>query len=120
MKNNWYNIDNKLEILKDYVDRLNNEFDVTNNLIKAYFIVLHNFLIIERQFYSDVVLAGKEINKYLHIKKAVSIADIINTFNKYYDIYHPVRNNVETLDSIEEIRQYLSKRPEIYKVLIKK
>lgn len=41
------------------------------------------------------------------------LAKYINKFLELYDINHKVRNNVETFDNIESVRQYLSKRQEV-------
>lgn len=105
-------IDDKLELLKSYIHILNNSDD-DYELAKTYFIILHNFLIIERGFFDDVVASGKQINKFLNLKKLNNASEVYNKFLELYDINHKVRNNVETFDNIESVRQYLSKRQEV-------
>jgi hypothetical protein len=118
-KDTWYDIDDKLALLKSYIHILNNS-DGDYDLAKRYFIILHNFLIIERGFFDDVVASGKQINKFLNLEKLNNTDEVYQKFLELYDINHQVRNNVETFDNIESIRQYLSKRPEVYNKLIKK
>ena len=119
-KDNWYEIEPKLELLKSYINIINNDTNGDAQLAINYFTVLHNFLIIERMFYNDVVASKKEINKYLILNRCNSIEDVNNLFNELYDVNSKVRNNVETFDNIESIRIYLSTRPEIFKKLMKK
>jgi len=117
-KNTWYDINDKLALLKSYIHILNNS-DGNYDLAKQYFIILHNFLIIERGFFDDVVACGKQINKFLNLEKLNDTDEVYKKFLELYDIEHQVRNNVETFDNIESIKQYLSKRPEVYNKLIK-
>lgn len=117
--NNWYDIDPKLKTLKSYIHILNNN---RNNslLAKTYFTILHNFLIIERMFYDDVKLAGKEINKHLNLEKLNNERDVYQKFLELYDTNSHIRFAIETFDSIESIRQYLNNNPEVYKNLLNK
>jgi len=113
-------IDEKLKILKSYYQILNNDKDSEHNLAKTYFIILYNFLIVERMFYDEVVAANKEINKNLKVEKLNSAKDVLKKFEELYDTHHIIRTNVETLDSIEPIRIFLRKRPIIFQKFIKK
>ena len=115
----WYDIDDKLNLLKSYIHILNNS-PKDYHLAKRYFIILHNFLIIERSFFNDVVACDKQINKFLTLDKLKTIKDVYSKFLELYDIKHQVRNSLETFDSIESVSQYLTKRPEIYDKLITK
>jgi hypothetical protein len=107
----------KLSILKSYIHILSNSKE-NYDLVISYFICLHNYLIIEREFFEDIKLHNKEINKYLLLENFNSETDIYNTFLELYDIYNIIRNNVETLDSIDIVRDFLSKRPETYTELL--
>lgn len=86
-------IDDKLELLKSYIHILNNSDD-DYELAKTYFII-------------------QQINKFLNLKKLNNASEVYNKFLELYDINHKVRNNVETFDNIESVRQYLSKRQEV-------
>lgn len=117
----WYDIDGNLDLLRGYIHFLDNNKDINDyDLIRDYFIVLHNFLIIERNFYPDVVEANKEINKLLNLKPLNNISEVVSLFHKLYDNHSIIRSNIETFDSIDPIKKYLSNRPEVYKKLIKK
>ena len=65
----WYDIDDKLYILKSYVNILKNDNSEKYRIAINYFIVIYNFLIIERMFYDDIILNNREINKYLTLEK---------------------------------------------------
>lgn len=118
-KDTWYDIDGKLSILKSYIHILKNS-KKNYDLAISYFIVLHNFLIVERGFFDDVKLHNKEINKYLKLEKLNNDIDVYNKFLELYEINHIVRNNVETIDNIDSVGDYLSKRPELFRELLKK
>jgi len=118
-KDTWYDIDDKLSILKSYIHILKNSKE-NYDLAISYFIVLHNFLIVERGFFDDVKLHNKEINKYLKLVKLNNDIDVYNKFLELYDTNHIVRNNVETIDNIDSVGDYLSKRPELFRELLKK
>jgi len=117
--NGWYDIDEKLKILKSYIHILDND-KKDHDLAKTYFIILHNFLIIERMFYEDVVKSNKEINKNLDLERLKSVDDVLKKFMELYDNYHIIRNNAETFDSIESISLFLKDRPTIFQKLMKK
>lgn len=114
-----YDIDDKLSILKSYIYILKNS-KKEYNLAISYFIVLHNFLIIERQFFEDVKLHNKEINKYLKLEKLNNENEVYNKFLELYDVNNIIRNNIETLENIDSVGKYLSKRPELFRKLLKK
>lgn len=113
----WYDIDNKLKILKSYIHILGDNEDY--DLYRKYFIIIHNWLIIERMFYDEVKSDNKELNKHLNLEKLNSVKEVIDKFTELYDTYSNVRFAVETFDSIESIRKYLKERPEVYNRLIK-
>ena len=123
-KTGWYDIDEKLKLLKSYIHILDNDKGLVSgkkyDIPITYFIILHNFLIIERGFFDDIKLNDKEINKYLKLEKLNTPDEVYEKFLELYDTSNKVRVNSETLDSIESVRLYLSKRPEVYSRLIKK
>ncbi len=112
-KDTWYDIDDKLSILKSYIHILKNSKE-NYDLAISYFIVLHNFLIVERGFFDDVKLYNKEINKYLKLEKLNNEKDVYNKFLELYDRHNIIRNNVETIDNIDSVGEYLSKKPDLY------
>jgi len=118
-KDTWYNIDDKLYFLKSYIYILKNSKE-NYNLAISYFIVLHNFLIVERGFFEDIKLHNKEINKYLKLEKLNSEKDVYDKFLELYDTNNIVRNNVETIDTIDIVGKYLSRRPELFRELLTK
>ena len=113
----WYDIDEKLYILKSYINILNNTED-DYDIVKNYFIVLHNFLIIERMFFDDIVSHKKEINKYLKLEKLNTVTEVYDKFLELYDQWNIVRNNVETLENIDSVGKYLKENPKVYKKLL--
>lgn len=107
----------KLQILVEYI-RLINKERKHEALASGYFIVLHNFLIVEEMFQADVDLCGKQINANLALERLNNIDDVLAKFIELYDVYHPVRNNVETLTNIEPIRVYLRNKLWVYTKLM--
>lgn len=123
-KQELYDIKDKLDLLKSYIIILKNaekELDKDYSIQKTYFIIIYNFLIVESIFYEDVKLNKKEINKFLILTELHSVEEVLELFIQLYDSYNNVRFAVETFDSIESIRNYLSdKKPEIHNKLIKR
>jgi hypothetical protein len=132
-----YDIDHKLNLLRGYIHLLkssdsymDNVYLVDDSEVKEgaynidsaihYFIIIHNFLIIERGFYPEVKECNKEINKYLDIKPLNSVEGVLELFHELYDPHHKVRFAIETFDSIESVRKFISDRPNVYNTLIKK
>ena len=109
-----------LEFLKAYVRILDNEGKLYSsyNLAKAYFIILHNFILIEHKFQADVSACNKEINTHLNLVHLDSVQDVYDLFFKLYEVNHVIRNNVETLDSVESVRDCLRIRLYVYKDFI--
>lgn len=105
----WYDIDYKLYILKSYINILKNANDDKYQIAINYFIVIYNFLIIERMFYNDVVISNKEINKYLELEKLYNDQQVYDKFLSLYDTNNIIRNNIETIDSIDSVNDYISK-----------
>lgn len=87
-----------------------NKFD---HIIK-YFIIIHNFLHLEEKYSDLIKLSNKELNKYLNLPNLESLQDVLKKFNDLYDINSKVRFSVETLDSIDEIRDFFSKNPKFF------
>jgi len=130
-----YDIDDKLKTLKAYINILKNDNDYIENVdlvdddkLKPkstpinfainYFIILHNFLIIERMFFDIVKLSNKEINKYLNLEKISNTSDILNKFSELYDNHGKIRFAIETFDSIEEIKNFLNDNQYVYNKLM--
>ncbi len=103
------------KILNDYITFIENK---DKKLYSAYFNQIIDSLILELFFYDEIKLAGKEILKNLdqldlltnNMTDDTKMNIIKNQFDKLYDVYHPLRNNIETLDSIEKIRLLISKQ----------
>jgi len=85
---------------------------LNNSISLDYFEAIVNGIIYEVYFPSEIKSAGKEILKHLGGLKPITdemseeekLAIIQSEFERLYDPNHPVRNNIETLDSIEEVR----------------
>jgi type I restriction-modification system DNA methylase subunit len=98
-----------LEILVDYVQTVK----ASNlKLQAAYFEQLIDGLVYELYFAKEIKTAGKEIFRYLDklppltaaMSASEKLAVIQREFDRLYDPRHPVRNHVETLDSVEVVR----------------
>lgn len=84
----------------------------TNSVLLSYFDGLLNGCVYEIYFPALIKSANKEILKHLGDLKPITeamsneekLAVIQSEFERLYDPNHPVRNNLETLDSIEEVR----------------
>ncbi|MEM6737551.1 MAG: N-6 DNA methylase [Bacteroidota bacterium] len=84
----------------------------SENVMDKYFDSILNGIVYELYLPEELKSARKQIIKNigeLHIIDAnnsdeVNLAIIKSEFDRLYDPNHPVRNNLETLDSIEEIR----------------
>ena len=104
-----------LEILKGYIDALNISKEI-NKVMLSYAIILHNFIILERIYSEEVEQSGYEINKYLNLDSHLSYQEY--TINKVlielYGPSHKVRNNVETINRVKPIGNFLSSNPEMY------
>lgn len=100
----------ELSILINYIT-IAISINIENILVK-YFIALSNSIIYELYFPNELQSANKEILKHLGDLKPITdsmsveekLAVIQSEFERLYDPNHPVRNNLETLDSIEEVR----------------
>ena len=105
---------------------MSQKIDITGFTIKLhhkscfrYDYIFHTFgtaklesIIYEIYFPNELKSANKEILKYLGNLKPINedmsheekLAIIQAKFERLYDPNHPVRNAIETLDSIEEVR----------------
>lgn len=98
-----------LERLVEYV-QLTKVTD--NKLQSAYFEQLIDALVYELYFPNEIKAANKEILPHLgeltpiadNMSEAEKLAIIQREFDRLYDPRHPVRNNLETLDSVEVVR----------------
>lgn len=95
--------------LADYVLILSKQ---DKRLQSAFFEQLIDALAYELYFSDELKRAGKEIQKHLgdvkpiseHMTDTEKLAIIQSEFDRLYDPNHPVRNNIETLDSVNEVR----------------
>jgi len=99
---------NIFEILVNYINSKN----IADNISINFFSHLNDSLVFELYFPTELQSANKEILKHLGDLKPITdsmsdeekLAVIQSEFERLYDPNHPVRNNLETLDSIEEVR----------------
>lgn len=89
------------------------------DLYIKYFIIIHNFLLLENQFFDIVKLNNKEINRHLNLPKLETLDEVINKFKELYDTNSKVRFGVETFDSIEEIRLLLPQLKDFFNKIYK-
>jgi len=83
-----------------------------STLEKAFFSALLNGLVYELYFLDDIKVANKEVLPHLgeltpitdDMSKEEKLAIIQREFERLYDLRHPVRNNLETLDSVDAVR----------------
>ena len=95
--------------LREYVKILKDS-DVSD-IYTNYFIIIHNFLLLEDRFSDLVKASNKELNKNLNLPKLSTKDDVIAKFHELYNTHNLVRFSVETLDSIEEVRVFLKELP---------
>jgi hypothetical protein len=82
------------------------------SLVASFFKQLIDGLVFELYFADEIKAANKVILKHLGDLKPITddmsdeekLAVIQEEFDRLYDPKHPVRNNLETLDSVEEVR----------------
>lgn len=82
------------------------------SLVDAFLNSLNDAIIYELYFPDEIKTANKQILPHLGDLKPISdemseeekLAIIQSEFERLYDPNHPVRNNLETLDSVEEVR----------------
>jgi len=129
-ENKFVNFTENQKRLREYIKTLKENYDL--GIVKdeggnsnrfyiyiSYFIIIHNFLFLENQYFDIVKLSNKEINKYLNLPKLESLDEVINKFSELYDTNSKVRFGVETLDSIEEIRLLLPKLKDFHTKIYK-
>ncbi|MDA9272153.1 hypothetical protein N9Q05_02055 [bacterium] len=102
-----------LSVSKNVVAYLRND---TDTAIK-FFIILHNMLMLEEEFYDQFMMSNREINKYLHLDRSWTVDYILGQFYKLHDRKGLVRKNVETVSKIEEVKYILKDNPNLYKKL---
>ncbi len=97
------------EIFVDYIQYTKEK---GQKLQSAYFEQLIDAMVFELYFPEESKAANKEIIKHMGELKFITddmieeekMAIIQSEFDRLYDPGHPVRNNLETLDSVEEVR----------------
>jgi methylase of polypeptide subunit release factors len=96
--------------LVDFIIFLKKKFN--DSVIPIYFENIIDACVYELYFAAEVHAANKDVIKHLQDLKPIddSMTDdqklsIINSeFERLYDPYHPVRNNVETIENVEVVR----------------
>lgn len=91
-----------------YIENLMNYFE-SGSIYYSWFKWILFSLKMEKKYTDIVQGSGKHILKHIEIKPIFSKEDAMDYFNETYDRYHILRNNVETIDNVEEVRQYLKK-----------
>lgn len=98
------------KVMLEYLEHLLEHSDKL--IVTSYIDQLINAIVYELYFPAEIKVAGKQILKYLGGLKPITydmsdeekLAVIQSEFERLYDPKHPVRNNLETLDSVEEVR----------------
>jgi len=80
------------------------DYDI--DLYYKYFVIIHNFLFLENLYFDEVKLNNKELLSNINIPEINSKEEAVSFFKELYDVNSDVRFSIETLDSIEEIRQF--------------
>lgn len=104
---NYTGILNKLENYLNFLSKLQKD-----DLLKSFFMELNNGVAYELFFPESVSAVQKNIISGLSDLPDIDMDNSVeenhsiikNAFERLYDPNHPVRNNLETLDSIEEVR----------------
>lgn len=89
----------------DFIETVKNKFD-EGSIYYSWFKWIQIALKLERMFTDEIHTAGKPIAKHIDIKPITDKESAMEYFIDTYDRYHPLRNNVETLDSVEVVRIY--------------
>ena len=83
-------------------------FEKDYELWSAWLRCVASALWLEDLFTAEIHTAKKQIVDNLDgFQRINSRADVLLWCSKTYDVYHKLRNNVETLDSVEVVRVYL-------------
>ena len=80
----------------------------------SYFAIIDRAIHLEAKFEDDFELCNKEVAIHLKdvdFESAKDIGEICSLFLELYDVHHPVRFAVETMDSIESVRLFLIDNP---------
>jgi hypothetical protein len=102
----------EIEVVTEYLLQLKTKINHHNELIFSFFSSLLDSITFEIYFPEQLDSAKKNILVHLRDIKPITttmseeekLAIIQSEFERLYDPNHPVRNNLETLDSIEEVR----------------
>ena len=89
-----------MELLKNWSEKLRED----HLLYSAWIACVYNALKLEKMFPDEVKQAKKPILSEIDIRDGDTA---LSWAERTYDPYHQLRNNVETLDSIEAIRVYI-------------
>ena len=89
----------------DFIKSVKSHFD-EDTIYYSWFKWVQIALKVEQMFTDHIHLTGKAIAKHIDIKSIKNKEEAMEYFNETYDTYHPLRNNVESLDSVEEVRIY--------------
>jgi hypothetical protein len=82
-----------------------------------YFVILHNFLLLEDMHYDQAIMAKSNINKHLNLKPLPKVRDIMTIFYRVYNHGSKVRCGLEGLKKVEEVALLLKHNPHIYNKL---
>lgn len=117
-------IDKNRYILRRYI-RLLSQYKGMKDNLKAmqYFLVIHNFLLIEEMFYDQCIMNDTQINIHLSLMEDVRFcATALQYYRRYYDPNHKIRYSLENIWKIEDVRLFLESKQggelDIYKSLI--
>lgn len=99
-------VNSTIDLVANYIGK------IKDTVLFSFFSSVLNGVIYELYFPAELKSANKEIIKHLGNLKPINdsmsdeekLAVIQSEFERLYDPNHPVRNNLETLDSIEEVR----------------
>ena len=94
--------------LKKFIAILEND-SLDHDLMQNYFKWIIKGIEIEQVYPNQFTIAKKQILRYVKIPNTSTVEGITEYFLKIYDVWHPLRNNVETMDSIEEVRILFTK-----------
>ena len=109
------NIPDNQKRLREYIKILKENSDLENiNFFIRYFIIIHNFLHMEEKYSDLIKMSNKELNKYLNLPKLKNVDDIIDKFYELYDLNSKVRFAAETLNSIDEVNEFISDKPNFF------
>ncbi len=102
-------IKEKQKKLRQYIRLLGTDLERPNaRKAQQYFIIIHNFLHIERKFFDQMMMFDAGIAQHLRLQaKPKNIKFCIWQYEGIFDVNHPARKAIENVTSISDIKYWM-------------